>query len=121
VRAATAGEFVVAFTLKLNDEYLLPAIVCDQCGEIVTAGGFHLSRLTPDQSISPEQPAHQVCGEACYEAFVSAQPLDDEWFAIPLDAYLANLVRSLNIDPDAVLAREQALTASEHTRDEGPE
>ncbi|HEX7102545.1 MAG TPA: hypothetical protein VF201_07880 [Nitrolancea sp.] len=111
----------MTFTLTLNGEYLRPAIVCDQCGAIVTAGGFHLSRLTPDQSISPDQPAHQVCGEACYEAFVSAQPLDDEWFAISLDAYLANLIRSLNIDPDAVLAREQALTATEHTRHEAPE
>lgn len=111
----------MTFTLTLTGEYLRPAIICDQCGNAVTAGGFHLSRLTPDRSISPDQPAHQVCGEACYEAFVSAQPLDDEWFAIPLDAYLASLIRALNIDPDAVLAREHALTATEHTRDEGPE
>ena len=111
----------MAFTLKLNGEYLQPEIICDQCGAAVTAGGFHLSRQTFEQSVAPDQPAHQVCGEACYEAFVSAQPLDDEWFAIPLDAYLANLIHALNIDPDAVLAREQALTATEHTRDEGPE
>lgn len=111
----------MAFTLTLNGEYLLPAIVCDQCGAPVTAGGFHLARLTVDQTLSTDQPGHQVCGEACYEAFVSAQPLDDDWFAISLDAYLANLVRSLNIDPHSVLAREQALTATEHTRHEAPE
>jgi len=111
----------LTFTLTLNGEYLLPAIICDQCGNAVSAGGFHLSHLNPNQTISPDQPAHQVCGEACYEAFVSAQPLDDEWFAIPLDAYLASLIHTLNIDPAAVLAREQALTATERTRGEGPE
>lgn len=111
----------MAFTLTLNGEYLRPVIVCDQCGAAVTAGGFHLSRLDHDHSIAADQPAHQVCGEACYEAFADARPLDEEWFAIPLDAYLANLVNALNIDPEAVLAREQALTATEHTRDEAPE
>ena len=111
----------MAFTLTLTGEYLRPAIVCDQCSDTVTSGGFHLSRLTPDRVISLDQPAYQVCGEACYEAFFAAQPLDDEWFAIPLDAYLANLIRALQIDPDAVLAREQALTATEHTRHEAPE
>jgi hypothetical protein len=111
----------VTFTLTLNGDYLRSAIVCDQCGGAVTSGGFHLSRLTRDQTISPEQPVHQVCGEACYEAFVDARPLEEEWFAIPLDAYLANLIHMLNIDPDAVLAREQALLATEHTRHEGPE
>jgi hypothetical protein len=111
----------VTFTLTLTGEYLLPAVICDQCGDVVTSGGFHLSRLTPDQTISPGQPVHQVCGDACYEAFVDAQPLDEEWFAVPLDAYLASLIQSLNIDPDAVLAREQALSATEHTRHEAPE
>jgi hypothetical protein len=111
----------VTFTLTLDGEYLRPVILCDQCGDRVSSGGFHLSRLTGDQAGSPKPPAHQVCGEACYEAFVSVQPLDDEWFAIPLDAYLANLIHALNIDPDAVLAREQALTATEHTRHEAPD
>jgi hypothetical protein len=111
----------VTFTLTLSGEYLRPAIVCDQCGAVVSADGFHLSRLDLEHSHSPDQPAHQVCGEACYEAFVDARPLDEEWFAIPLDAYLASLIQALNIDPDAVLAREQALIATEHTRHEGPE
>ena len=111
----------MAFILKLNGEYLHSAIACDSCGNAVTASGFHLSRLDADPSNPTSQPSQQVCSEACYEDFVSEQPLNDEWFAIPIDAYLANLVRSLGIDLDAVLEREQAVSAAEHTRDEAPD
>ena len=111
----------MTFTLKLNGEYLLPAIVCDCCGGEVTASGFHLSRLNLDASDAPDQPSHQVCSEACYEDFVSEQPLNDEWFAIPIDAYLANLMHSLDINPVDVLERERAFSAAEHTRHEAPD
>jgi hypothetical protein len=111
----------MAFILKLTGDYLLPAIRCDCCGGEVTSTGFHLSRLTPDLVVAVEQATYQVCGEACYEDFVSARPLDEEWFALPIDAYLANLVRSLDIDADDVLERERAVSAAEHTRHEAPD
>jgi hypothetical protein len=111
----------MAFILKLNGEYLLPAIVCDSCGNAVTSSGFHLSRPNFDPSNATDQPSHQVCSEACYEDFVTEQPLDDEWFAIPIDAYLANLMQALEINPADVLERERALFAAEHTRHEAPD
>ena len=111
----------MAFILKLNGEYLLPAITCDRCGSEVLSSGFHLSRLSADPSNTTDQPSHQVCSEACYEDFVSEQPLADEWFAIPIDAYLANLTRSLGISLDDVLERERAVSAAEHTRHEAPD
>ncbi|HEX3723845.1 MAG TPA: hypothetical protein VHV31_13715 [Nitrolancea sp.] len=111
----------MAFTLKLTGDYLLPAISCDCCGGAVTSSGFHLSRLTPDRAYAVDHPTAQVCSEACYEDFVSTQPLDDEWFAIPIDAYLANLVLALDIDVEDVLERERAVSAAEHTRHEAPD
>jgi len=116
-----AGKLLMAFVLTLNGEYLLPAIVCDRCGGQVDASGFHLARLDPNSSDPLGQPSIQVCSEACYDDFASEQPAPDEWFAIPIDAYLANLVRSLDINPDDVLEREQAVSAAEHTRDEAPD
>lgn len=111
----------MAFTLKLTGDYLLPVISCDCCSDEVASSGFHLSRLTPAHTSAADQPTYQVCSEACYEEFVSTQPLDDEWFAIPIDAYLANLVLALGIAVEDVLERERAVSAAEHTRHEAPD
>ncbi len=63
----------------------------------------------------------QLCGDDCLEAFQLESPDSDEWVAIALDAYLANLITVLNVDPEQVLERERAVWAAEHTRHEAPD
>ena len=110
----------MAFTLKLDGDYLKPAILCDRCGLAVSSSGYQLSR-----PISTSHPltasSAQVCGDDCLDAWTLERDDDGEWIAIALDAYLANLVATLEIDLEGVLERERAVSAAEHTRHEAPD
>ncbi len=110
----------MAFVLELQDDYLRPAINCDRCGARVSASGFHLWRADPVEPVGADVPV-QLCSEECLEAFYDDRPLDEEWVAVPIDAYLVNLIDSLSIDPADVRERERAVWAAEHTRHEAPD
>jgi hypothetical protein len=110
----------MAFTLKLDGEALRPTIRCDRCGADVPSSGFQLWRPTGDRAAGDCHSA-QLCGEDCLDAWLFQQPDADEWLAVPLDAYLANLIVALEVDVAAVLEREQAVWAAEHTRHEAPD
>ena len=111
----------MAFTLKLQGDYLQPAITCDRCGADVSTSGYHGWNAN-SESVNPwEHASVQLCGDECLDAFLAEQPANDEWLAIPIDAYLANLVTILKLDLDLVLERERANWAAEHTRHEAPD
>jgi hypothetical protein len=110
----------MAYTLSLRNDYVQPTIVCDRCGAVVSSSGFHVWNTNPSDDDGAHATA-QLCGDECLDAFVEEQPEGEEWLAIPIDAYLANLVTALNIDLERVLERERAVWAAEHTRHEGPD
>ncbi len=111
----------MAFTLKLQGEYLQPAIICERCGADVPSSGYHLWNANSASGDPQEHASVQLCGDECLEFFLAEQPGNDEWLAIPIDAYLANLVTALQLDLDLVLERERANWAAEHTRHEAPD
>ncbi len=110
----------MAYILEFHDDYLRPAIMCDHCGTRVTASGFHLWRADPVEPVGANVPV-QLCSEECLEAFYDKRSIDEEWVAVPIDAYLTNLIDSLSISPAKVRERERAVSAAEHTRHEAPD
>jgi len=110
----------MTFILVLHDDVLGPAIRCDQCGTVISASGFHLWNVDAQAGVDPLESV-QLCSEECLDAFYNERPLDEEWVAVPIDAYLVNLIESLSIDSAAVLERERAVYAAEHTRHESPD
>lgn len=111
----------MAFTLRLQGEFLLAAVTCDQCGDAVPAAGFFVWNANSDPDNPADGASVQLCSDECLDAFAERQPENDEWLATPLDAYLANLATSLNVDLAAVLEREEAVWAAEQTRHEAPD
>ena len=111
----------MTFTLKLSEDYLRPAITCDRCGDDVAAAGYQLWRPAGRDSGSIADSSAQLCGDECLEEWIIERDDGGEWLAIPIDAYLANLIGALDVDVESVLAREQAVWAAEHTRHEAPD
>ena len=111
----------MTFTLKLSEDYLQPAITCDRCGAAVASSGFQLWRPATQDADPIAADAAQICGDECLEGWITERDDGDEWLAISIDAYLANLIGTLDVDVTSVLAREQAVWAAEHTRHEAPD
>ncbi len=111
----------MTFTLKPEGEFLQAAVTCDQCGGDVPASGFFVWNTNSDPDDPADVASVQLCSDECLESFAEEQPENDEWLATPLDAYLANLATSLNVDLAAVLERERAVWAAEQTRHEAPD
>ncbi|MGA7670791.1 MAG: hypothetical protein WBW04_10250 [Nitrolancea sp.] len=110
----------MTFILELQDDYMRPAIKCDRCGASVTASGFNLWNVDAHPK-GGEPESVQLCSEECLEAFYDRRPLDEEWVAVSIDAYLTNLIDSLSIDTGQVKERERGMWAAEHTRHEAPD
>ncbi len=110
----------MTFTLKLSDDYLRPAITCDRCGADVAASGYQLWRPAGHDADAIAASA-QLCDDECLEGWITERADGDEWLAFPIDAYLANLIGTLDVDVTSVLAREQGVLAAEHTRHEAPD
>lgn len=103
----------MTFTIELDGGTIAPVARCDRCGQAAPAEGF----VAWDAAVA-DGVARIACREACLEALTTPS---GDWLAVPLDAYLADLIRRLGIDLGAVEQRERAAAAAELTRREGPE
>ncbi|MCX7624252.1 MAG: hypothetical protein N2Z82_10950 [Thermomicrobium sp.] len=106
------------FVMDLRPEGFVPAVRCDQCGELVVAEtGLVLWSIDAPLALGGA-PVLVVCDRECADALSARYP-DAQFAALALDTYLVTLVEdSLEIDAEAVRERDDLAWAIERTRDE---
>jgi hypothetical protein len=109
------------FVMSRRGDAFVPDVRCDQCGELAPAEtGLVLWLLRSGTRTRPAESVLVACGEECADRLASRHRLG-ELAGVALDAYIASLVHYLEIDPRAVLEREETARALEQTRDQAPE
>lgn len=109
------------FVMTRRDDAFVPDVRCDNCGQAAPAqAGLVLWPLRSGKRGKATQPVLVACSEGCADALANRQATD-ELAGVSLDAYLASLIHYLEIDPQAVLEREETARALEQTRDQAPE
>ncbi len=106
------------FVMHLQSEGFVPAVRCDQCGDLVSAGtGLVLWSIDAPAEFG-SVPVLVACDQECADALSARYP-ETSLAALALDTYLVVLLEdTLEIDPEAVRQREELAWAIERTLDE---